>query len=227
MLIHRLIRCCHGPIVCLCIASLFCVGCATGSGRNSGGEWSKETVAEPAPHEAFVAEDGSLLLSFYIEREAQPDQNGWHWLVVDPMKTSKLLEPRPATQPPSVYHHIWLDWTGSDGNLYPPIDQPGLAEAYPPPGEHGALTPWGLRRDGRWGGYVLQPLGDTGEMLRPRILLTPNTAVVQSPEDARLERRAEALAAPIEFAGKVLFFPVKVVGASMYMALYICHDTFY
>ena len=210
-------------IVCLSVACVFCVGCAT----TSDSEWGKEIVREPVPQEAFVTEDGSLLLSFYIERPKHPEQSGWHWLVVDPQTSAKLLEPRGAEVPPSVYQHIWVNWTGATGNLYPPIDQSGRADAYPPPGEHSSLVPWGLHRDERWGGHQLQPLGDTSGLLRPRMLLTPSRVVVQSPEDARQEHRAKALAAPITLAGKALFFPVKVAGASLYIAIYLFHDTFY
>ncbi len=119
----HLVRRIHAPMVCVVIACLVSVGCAT----------KRETLTLGEPAEAYRADDGSVLFGYYVQPTIQPDWAGWHWLIIEP-GTAERLQGGTNDSSDARVRTVVVDYQGWGANakLVPPLLEPGLPEATPP-----------------------------------------------------------------------------------------------
>jgi len=169
----RLIRYFHAPLACLAIACVVSAGCSS----------RQETVYLGKPTQAYRADNGSVLLGYYVqpkpkvtlEPKAKPDYAGWHWLVVEPATgrlMMKALPPDAIEDSERVISVKYEGW-GSNARLIPPLLEPGLQDDTPPAVGDGALTKVLFTWDNDLGGARLM---DTNFAVLPLIRVSPDSA---------------------------------------------------
>lgn len=124
----------HHWITCLAIALIFSVGCTAGT------DGGMDYVRVKMPSAAYVAPNGTLLLSVYVERAQRSSRSGWHWVVVEgevagPMLTLTAEANSPESEFRLPKHLLVLHGDQKNVKLIPPmlaagLKQPTLPEGY-------------------------------------------------------------------------------------------------
>lgn len=156
------------PLICLGIACIFSVGCRS----------KQEVVSLGEPLQAFEADNGSVLLGYYVKPVIKPANAGWHWLVIEPETARLLMQAQPPAADGGRERVVTVSYKGWDANadLTPPLLEPGFTDAAPPVLGNGGMTVLGMEWDEDRGGLRFV-IGD-GEAL-PWLLVQPGSETLE------------------------------------------------
>lgn len=166
----RIIRRVQLSITCLALVCFFCAGCRT----------DQERISIDRPWKAFKAEDGSLMLGYYVQPELQRGWAGWHWLVVEPELAEKAFEPVGPGMVDTPESVVMLEYEGwfKDAEMIPELNDRGFTDPTPPKW-NGELTPLEYIWDAERGQFSLI---DPNEALLPWVEVSPGFAVLKTRE---------------------------------------------
>lgn len=117
--------------ILLLLFSVFLPGC----------QKQTERLSLDQPWEVYRAQDGAVMLGYYIQPKISPGYTGWHWLVVEPELGRQLLEPLASDRAEQEDAIVALEYEGwsSKARLMPELTQPGRQDPTPPALGYG---PW-------------------------------------------------------------------------------------
>lgn len=209
------IRRIHAPVVGVLLVSLVAAGCKTGTGR-----WGEERVDVPTPTHAYVAEDGTLLLGLYVERELRSWRSGWHWVIVEPEVAGPMLVlDQPADAPTDdatqIRHGIDAQPKGTNARIEPPILGRGLergADTPTPPTQYKGLKPWTVVPFTYANTFALMP-ADRPALRTSAIQLYPHSVDYVSPLKNLTKLAALPLLVPAFVFGVVVLTGLVIIWA--------------
>lgn len=230
MHICKTLRRLHVPIICVLTAAIVVTTCMTGCSTSRNRDYGKENVYLGKPTRALLAQDGTLLLSFYIERRQQPGHAGWHWLVVEPGAVGIMFDPHTLNNKTRCdWDTLKIIWAGEDANarMVPPLLEPGMSDNQTPPMQDQNLTQWRLKTRHHAGSphLTLAPY-DTSTLdpckkpiVEPTLSFSPTSMAYQSTCNRLRELTARIFSVPVQI-GK---FALKATILTCYFLL----DTYY
>lgn len=162
----------QGPLTLLVISLLFAAGCRS----------KTEQLYLKKPFEAYRAENGVVMLGYYIQPEIHRGYAGWHWLVIEPELAERMFEPllsAEAVEDPDAVVAVSYEGWGSEAELIPPLTERGYTDPTVPKPYGSPVTKLKFIWDEDRG--VLS-LIDRGEAVLPWVRVTPGDAVLTTHE---------------------------------------------